>query len=173
MCHYGAMDMTPYTDGLRREFLLAAEAAGEEALGVAERLVPSLDSAVRLTLLSALSTAAGEISRDLAPGAVDLRLRGLDPHFAVTLPWADPDAGDHPAGAGGEVLPGVEDEGAPARINFRPPEHLKARIEEAAGREGLSVNAWLVRAVAATLSGTARPGRHAPPGDQYSVGWVR
>jgi hypothetical protein len=177
VCHYGAMNLTPYVDSLRREFLLAAEAAGEENLGVAERLVPSLDASVRLTLLNALSTAADEISRDLAPGSVDLRLRGLEPSFVVTRPTAGIGFDDFliggPAAGNGMVIPAAEDEGAPARINFRPPEHLKARIEEAAGREGLSVNAWLVRAVTATLNGAGRSERRAPPGDHYNVGWVR
>ncbi|WP_449475565.1 hypothetical protein [Streptomyces abikoensis] len=171
------MDMTPYTDGLRREFLLAAGATGEEALGLAERLVPSLDSAVRLTLLNALSAAADEISRDLAPGAVDLRLRGLEPDFVVTVPWDGTGAGERPAGTGagpvGAAFPAAADEGATARINFRPTEHLKARIEDAAAREGLSVNAWLVRAVTAVLNGATRPEGPVPPAGRHSVGWVR
>jgi hypothetical protein len=71
--------------------------------------------------------------------------------------------------------PTLEDEGATARINFRPPEHLKTRIEEAAGRAGLSVNAWLVRAATAALD--ADPGRTSarrpPLGSQRYTGWVR
>jgi hypothetical protein len=50
-------------------------------------------------------------------------------------------------------------------------------IEEAAARDGLSVNAWLVRAVAAALDPEAagrRSGRRAAPqtGKRYT-GWVR
>ena len=58
--------------------------------------------------------------------------------------------------------------------HFRPPEHLKARIEEAAGREGLSVNAWLVRAVNGVL-GTAekRPESRRSSSPQSFTGWVR
>ncbi|MGW5863075.1 toxin-antitoxin system HicB family antitoxin [Streptomyces sp. NPDC055239] len=171
------MNLTPYVDSLRREFLLAAEATGEENLLVAERLAPSLDASARLTLLNALSTAADEISRDLAPGAVDVRLRGLEPNFVVTA--AAPGFGAEnfpaagPSAANGTVIPAAEEEGTPARINFRLPEHLKARIEEAAGREGLSVNAWLVRAITANLNGVGRSEWRVPPGDQYNVGWVR
>ena len=40
---------------------------------------------------------------------------------------------------------------ATSRINFRLPDQLKTRIEEAAGRDGLSVNAWLVRAATAAV----------------------
>jgi HicB family len=50
-------------------------------------------------------------------------------------------------------VPAVEEEGPTARINFRPPEHLKARIEAAAARDGLSVNAWLVRVTSGVLGG--------------------
>ena len=35
-------------------------------------------------LLEALSDAAGEITRELAPGSVEVRLRGRDPEFVVT-----------------------------------------------------------------------------------------
>ena len=41
-----------------------------------------------------------------------------------------------------------------ARINVRMPEALKARVEDAAEREGLSINAWLVRAAAARVEGS-------------------
>lgn len=168
------MDLTPYVDSLRDEFLVAAEAHGEETLELAERLVAPLDSSARLTLLKVLSTAADEITRDLAPGSVDIRLRGLDPSFVVTPPPGDPSFEAKDTAGSGAGDPPADDEGAPARINFRPPEHLKARIEDAAGREGLSVNAWLVRAVTATLNGGARRSeRRAPPGEQHLTGWVR
>jgi len=35
-----------------------------------------------------------------------------------------------------------------ARISLRLPESLKSTVERAAEREGISVNAWLVRAIA-------------------------
>ncbi|WP_235487298.1 YlcI/YnfO family protein [Frankia sp. AvcI1] len=72
---------------------------------------------------------------------------------------------------------GEGDEGRTSRITLRVPEHLRPRIDEAAEREGLSVNAWLVRAVGAALdpgAGAARPGL--PGADQHGRryrGWVR
>ena len=58
-----------------------------------------------------------------------------------------------------------------------PPESLKARIEEAAARERLSVNAWLVRATAAALESSLRAestGRGGPArGQERYSGWVR
>ena len=90
------MDLMPYVENLRRELAVAAEAGGPDARALAERLTGTLESAARLTLLEALSAAAGEITRDLAPGSVDVRLRGGDPAFVVTPPPAAPqeDAAD-------------------------------------------------------------------------------
>ena len=80
------MDLTPYVDTLRRELAVAAEAGGEDARELAERLTAPLESATRLTMLNVLSAAMDEITRELAPGSVDVRLRGLDPDFVVTPP---------------------------------------------------------------------------------------
>src|SRR5947209_17458273 len=155
------MDLTAYVDNLRQELAVAAEAGGEEARALAERLTAALESAVRMTLLDALSAAADEITRDLAPGSVELRLRGRDPSFVVTPPPAEPlppaaeEAAEPVAGLrDGEPLLG--EEGPATRINLRPPEQLKTAVEEAAAREGRSVNAWLVRAAAAGLQRTDR-----------------
>ena len=64
------MDLTPYTEQLRRELAVAAEAAGDDARALAERLTAPLESAVRLMLLEALSAAADEITVELAPASV-------------------------------------------------------------------------------------------------------
>ncbi len=89
-CHSDAMDLTPYVDNLRHELAVAAEAGGEDAKALADRLTAPLESAVRLTLLDALSAAAAEITRDLAPGSVDLRLRGREPEFVVAPAISEP-----------------------------------------------------------------------------------
>ena len=174
------MDLTPYVDNVRRELATAAEAGGADARALAERLSAPLASAIRLTLLDALSAAADEITRDLAPGSVEVRLRGGEPNFAVTA--AEPAMPAKPAAepvtepVSEPVTEPVSDEdGAMTRINFRLPEHLKARVEEAAGRQGRSVNAWLVRAATAAL----QPRTSAPATDrgsrspQHYTGWVR
>jgi len=186
------MNLTPYVEQLRRELAVAAASGGEESRELAERLTAPLESAVRLALLEALSDAAGEITRDLAPGSVEIRLRGREPEFAVTPPAVESPAqqqaprGLRDALAGAiEVTMGVrppafetppeDDTGGTSRITLRIPEYLKPRIDEAAGRMGLSVNAWLVRAVAAALEPTEATGRP-PTGDQLGRkynGWVR
>jgi hypothetical protein len=177
------MELEPYVATLRQEFALAAEAAGDEATAVAERLIIPLDSSVRLALLEALSAAADEITRDLAPGSVHVRLQGREPQFVVTPAPAEPFAEAEPVLPPSAALPPAPegDEGGMARINFRLAEHLKNRIEQAAGRSGLSVNGWLVRAAAAALDadaagsaggGAAGP-RRAATGRQHFTGWVR
>src|SRR5262245_27672682 len=93
-CHHGDMDLTPYVENLRHELAVAAEAGGEDARALAERLTAPLESALRLTLLEALSAAADEITRELAPGSAELRLRGGEPEFVVT-----PAPADEPASA--------------------------------------------------------------------------
>jgi hypothetical protein len=77
------MELTPYVESLRRELTTAAGVGGEDARALAGRLLQPLDAAVRLTLLEALSAAAEEISAELAPGAVDVRLRGGSAGFVV------------------------------------------------------------------------------------------
>ncbi|MFF9016737.1 toxin-antitoxin system HicB family antitoxin [Streptomyces sp. NPDC014870] len=176
------MDLTPYVDNLRHELAIAADAGGEEARALAERLTAPLESATRLTLLNALSAAMGEVTRELAPGSVDVRLRGLDPEFVVTPPPAPEPFQESQApvtapAASAPLQVGPEaDDGAMARINFRLPAHLKARAESAAAAEGLSVNAWLVRAVSTALDGREHPnppGRGKDSGGRGFTGWVR
>jgi hypothetical protein len=162
------MDLTPYIDSLRRELAVVAETGDDELRALAERLWAPLDSVTRLALLEALSAAADEITGELAPGSVEVRLRGRDPEFVVTPPAAaERPVEDAPASA-----PVDDEEGGTTRLTLRLPHHLKFRIDEAAARAGLSVNAWLVRAVAASLEPTRDPRRGMQFGQRYS-GWVR
>src|ERR1700729_1289559 len=103
-CHHGAMNLSGYVEALQDQLAVAAAAGGEDTRALAERLTASLDSATRLVLLDALSAAAGEITRDMAPGSVDLRLRDREPTFVVTLPPpAETSAADAPEPA--EAVP--------------------------------------------------------------------
>jgi hypothetical protein len=176
------MELTQYVESLRRELTTAAEVGGEDARALAGRLLPSLDAAVRLTLLEALSAAAEEISAELAPGSVDVRLRGGTAAFVVTPPPAPAAPANDAVAAPAEVrLPVAEgDDAAMVRINLRLPANLKALIEDAAAGGGLSVNAWIVRAAAAGLANEGRRGPRPASaqnsdrvvGQSYS-GWVR
>jgi hypothetical protein len=165
------MQLTPYVENLHRQLAVAADAGGEDARALAERLTAPLESAIRLMLLDALSAAADEITRELAPGSVELRLRAGEPDFVVT-----PAPSDEPVepATNAPGAPPETDEGAVARINLRLPEQLKAGVEHAAGRERLSVNAWLVRVVAAAVAPDDRlPGQRGGRIGQAYKGWVR
>jgi hypothetical protein len=186
------MDLSSRVEGLRRELAALAEAGGgEQARALVERLTGSLEPAIRLTLLDALSAAVEDISRDLAPGSVELRLRGREPAFVVTPPPA-PAWGTAPGNTQGTVPADAPDadgeepdadqrfaeDGPAVRINLRIPEPLKAAVEEAAAREGRSVNAWLTRAATAALQQRPdRDPRAAAAGGTKNpkrfTGWVR
>jgi len=164
------MDLAPYVSDLRSQLAAAAEPGGPEARDLADRLTATLDSAFRLALLDALSVATAEITQELAPGYVELRLRGRDPEFVVVVPA--PQAVAEPAD---DALP-VAADSPMTRINLRLGQDLKGRVEEAARRDGTSVNSWLVRAATSAL-GASAPGfapsrRSAHGSDRYS-GWVR
>ena len=157
------MDLTHHVEEVQRQLAVAAEAGGDDARALAERLTPTLDSVLRLTLLEVLGTAAAEITRELAPGSVDLRLRGREPEFVVSHP---------PAEATTEMAPEApSEEGPMTRINLRLPDQLKTRVEQAAEREGLSTNAWLVRAASSAVERSGPRGPQ-PRGGQQFRGWV-
>jgi hypothetical protein len=168
------MNLTIHVETLRDHLIAAAETGGTEAKAVVERLSTGLEAATRLVLLETISAAADEITRELAPGAVEVRLRGSDPDFVVTLPSEAVDevaTAETAAPVGG--IPGSGEEGATSRLNLRLPETLKAKIEEAAQREGLSLNTWLVRMAAAAVEGPQSSMSHMPAGSQRYTGWVR
>jgi hypothetical protein len=145
------MELTPYMENLRRDLNAAAAAGGAEVIRAADLLGGSLESSLRLCLLEALSDAAAEITTRLAQGAVELRLRGREAEFVVTESEPVPHQPPAPAAAP------TEDSGDITRITLRLPEALKEAVEAAAAAEGISVNAWLVRAIAQTLAGPHMP----------------
>ncbi|HTX13013.1 MAG TPA: hypothetical protein VME22_30625 [Solirubrobacteraceae bacterium] len=180
------MELEPYVDNLREQLAVAASAGGEDALSLAQRLTAALESSVRLTLLDALSAAAAEITSELAPGSVEVRLRAGEPEFVVTIPQAETPGrqadSTEPAGewvTGAAAAAAASGEGGTARINLRLPDQLKSQVEQNADRQGLSTNAWLVRAVAAAVDrGQPGPGRgpgqqRSPRSGQRYTGWGR
>ncbi|GAA2183232.1 hypothetical protein GCM10009785_25950 [Brooklawnia cerclae] len=170
------MDLSPYVDQLRGELVSAAHLGGQEAVAAAERLVASLDPAMRLTMLDVLTAAADAITTEMVPGSVEVRLHGRDVGFVVTPPTLEqslPPTPPPPPVA--STMRHDESDEASARVNFRPPESLKARIEQAAKAEGLSVNAWLVRICTQALAGSTRATRTSDElglGNHLS-GWLR
>ncbi|MFG1921922.1 hypothetical protein [Cryptosporangium sp. NPDC048952] len=171
------MELGPYVDAVRHELALAAAAGGDDARELAERLTAPLESALRLALLDALSEAATEITRDLAPGSVDLRLRQREPSFVVTPP--PPETPEAPEPTAPPVADS-DDDTTTVRISLRLPENLKSRVEQAAAVAGVSINTWLIRTATVAVS-VGNPGQTPPrtpptasPGvGQRYTGWVR
>ncbi|MGZ6544637.1 MAG: hypothetical protein ACXVEI_04930 [Actinomycetota bacterium] len=131
------MDVTPYLEAVRADLENVA-GSDEATLAVADRLARALEPSLQLRLLDALGQAAQEVSDQLQTGRIEVRLSGRDVHLVF--------AGEEPA-----VPIPAEDDSGTARLTLRMPEGLKARVEQQAGREGASTNAWLVRAITRAL----------------------
>jgi len=163
------MQVSPYVEELQRQLVNSAAAGGLDSTEVVERLAVALEAAGRLVILDVLSEAVGEITRELTPGSVDLRLRGRDVEFAVSKPTVG-DAEEQPNPRPQSVAEDDEDATA-SRTTVRLPDALKARAAQAAAAEGVSFNTWLVRTVAAAVE-PSRPAVRKSHGSSYS-GWLR
>ena len=139
------MQLAPHVEALLADVADIAAVGDEATAQAARRLSVALRSAAGLRFLDALTEATLELSAQLSNGHVEVRLAGQDP----SLVYVDEGTGDEPA---------PSDEGLTARITLRLPEGLKAGIEASAAREGLSVNAWIVRALSRSTGTTTRRG---------------
>src|SRR5688572_1842635 len=131
------MDLTDYVEALRGALTTAAAAGSEQSRETARLLADTMEPAVRLALLDAMSALAAEVTAALDGDVVDVRVRGGNPEVVVVpaaheppAPHSAPAATDEPA-----------DDGAVARISLRLPDALKSRAEAAAAAEGGSLNA--------------------------------
>jgi hypothetical protein len=134
------MNLTIVLEGLQEDLQGLAELGDERSAQVARRLGEALGSNLRLKLFDLLSQAAVELNSKLPFGHIEVRLAGQEPELVFVDTPSD-------SGSGGEELT--------ARISLRLPESLKAAVEKAADREGVSTNTWLVRAI--TRAAESRP----------------
>ena len=164
------MKLSGYVDDVRQGVRDAASLADESTQQVADRLGQSLDSATRLALIRALADAASEISTELAPGSVEVRLHDNEPEFIVSLPEdSEPTTvitQPEPSADDGEDE--ADTDGPTSRISLRVPAPTKDRIVQAAEREGVSTNTWLIRVVQAALTSNAQPNGQAGAGRPQS-----
>jgi hypothetical protein len=133
------MQLDHHVQAIQQELAAAAARGDEELAEVARRMGEALAATLHLHLLDLLGEAALEIGGQLDAGRVEVRLAGREPELVVINDEAT-DAGQFGAG---EELSG--------RITLRLPESLKAGVEGAAAREGISTNAWLVRTIGRSL----------------------
>jgi hypothetical protein len=167
------MELSEYTETLRREVASITRVAGEDVARAGQMIAEALDSSIRLTLLDVLSSAAAEITSRLDNTAIELRLSSGNPTFVIVhapqeLPPLPPTPPGPDRGEG-------EEETGTSRVTLRLPDGLKARAEAAAAGDGLSLNAWLVRAAGRALddppSASLRPSRGGP--GQRITGFAR
>jgi hypothetical protein len=149
------MDLSEYAESLRRELTAITRFASADIAQAAEMLSETLDSTVRLALLDVLSAAADEITASLDGATVDVRLTGTEPEFVVNMTRTQDDA----AQDAGEAA----DEAGNTRVTLRISDSMKTRVEAAALSAGLSVNAWLVRAIGRALENPPGGPKKRPP----------
>ena len=163
------MDMSEYVATLRRELGLITRFAGDDVARAAEMLTEAMEPSVRLTLLEVLSAAAAEITTRLDDAVIEVRLSGSDADFVVTV--TTDDLVSEPAGPAAPAGEGSDDM---ARVTLRLSEPLKARVEASAAGAGVSVNAWLIRAIGQALDPpAARSGRGRTGVGQRFTGYAR
>jgi HicB family len=130
------MDIERHVQAIQSDLAKAA-ALGDEASAVAgERLAAAVESSLQLRLFDVLTEATLALNAQLSSGHVEVRLSGRDPELVLVE--------DRHAGTEAPPAPGDD---LSARITLRLPEALKAQVEAAASREGVSTNAWIVRAL--------------------------
>ena len=134
------MEMARFIEALEADLAAVAAVGDEQTAAAAERVLQAIRGSAGLRLLDVLGEAALEVSAQLPSGHVEVRLSGQDPALVYV---AEEEAAPEPAA----------EDGLTARITLLLPEGLKASIEIAAAREGVSVNSWLVRALSRGIAG--------------------
>lgn len=142
------MDIDPPLRRVHEQLQASAALGDDSARQAAQMLSVSLDPALRLAIQDVLAQLAADISAEIAPGRIDLALRGSSLDVQVVTPPMPTDPEPEP-----EPVADPEPEGPSTRVTFRPPQQLKDRLEQEASAEGLSLNAYLVRALSQHLDG--------------------
>lgn len=142
------MRVGQFTEALRADLMAVVAVGDERAVRAAERIGAALEPSLTLRLVEALSAAAVELSAQIQNGHVEVRLAGRDPQLVYV-------EDDEPAAQ----QPATPDDGATARITLRLSDGLKDEIEGAAAAAGVSVNTWIVRALARAVAEPARRSR--------------
>ena len=147
------MEITPHVQAIRTR-LEAAAGTDELAVDTAERMSMAIDAALQLQLLDVLGQAALELTAQLPNGHVELRLAGRE----AQLVFIDDGAALPPTA--------VDDDGSTARLTLRMTDTVKTAVENAANRDGMSTNAWLVTTIKRALD--QKPSRTRSPGNRLT-----
>jgi predicted HicB family RNase H-like nuclease len=139
------MQMSQTVDAIRSDVAAVGELGDDAVAELAERIGAALARSLPGRLLDLLSEVAADVAAELPEGRLEVRVTGDD----VDLVYV-PDDRAGPAEADGDLS---------ARITLRLGESLKSRVEDGAAREGLSVNAYIVRALERSTSQRPRQSR--------------
>jgi hypothetical protein len=151
------MDLSPYIAAMREDFATAASAGDEATRRAAAVLSAALEPAARLAIMHALSDLAAEVTASLDGPVVEVRLDGRDVQVVVTGGTThreehEPEPEEVPRPAGGDAT----------RITLRLLDELKAKAEQAAAAQGVSLNTFVAQAVQGAVGGR-RKGHWGPP----------
>ncbi|MDI9900114.1 toxin-antitoxin system HicB family antitoxin [Rhodococcus sp. IEGM 1409] len=149
------MDISEYTAKLQNDLVTAAELGDDHTRRIAASLSAAIEPSVRLVLLAAATELAKEIGAKLGDREVKVNLDGSELLVDVVRP---------PNSTGGEAADNEKaDEkkdstysfddvsGDISRVTLRMMEQIKARAEEAANQNGVSLNSWVSQAVQGAL----------------------
>jgi hypothetical protein len=134
------MDLSRHVLSIQADLTAAAALGGDDAAEAGRRLSTAVESSLQLRLLDVLTEASLALNAQLTSSHVEVRLAGRDPELVLV---EEPGATDE--------APSFPGDDTSARITLRLPEGLKVQVEAAAAREGVSTNAWIVRALARAL----------------------
>ena len=142
------MQLSQIIEALRSDLNAVAAVGDEQTAQTAERIGIALEGALALRLVDAFSAATVELNAQLPNGHVEVRLAGRDPELVYVEDQAS------------AAEPPPAEDGATARISLRLADSLKDQVEAAAAREGVSVNTWIIRALARAVTQPARRSRN-------------
>lgn len=175
-CHYGVMDLTPYLASLRQDLSTTASAGDENTRKAAAVLATAIEPAARLAMLNALSDLAAEITAKLPEHVVEVRLDGRDPKVVVTATGDSHGSAEHTEAPQEDTSTQsdarTDANGDISRITLRLMEEIKAKAEQAAATQGVSLNSFVAQAVQGALSANRgrRPGQN---GGDNLRGWTQ
>lgn len=138
------MQIDGHIQALREDLARVAALGDEAASRAADLLSVAIESSLARRIQDVLAEAALELNSQLDEAHVEVRIAGRDPELILVREAAEPEA---PA-----------DATLDARITLRLPEAVKRRVEEAAARDGISVNTWIVRSLAREAGATRSGG---------------
>jgi hypothetical protein len=127
------MQIDGHIQALREDLGRVAALGDEAAARAAELLSVAIESSLARRIQDVLAEAALELNSQLDEAHVEVRIAGRDPELVFVRE--------------GGAEPEPVDEALSSRITLRLPDALKRRVEEAASREGISVNTWIVRSL--------------------------